>query len=206
MRSMSLSTFLVSAIASLSLASGCKSGDSTAATGKADEPASAAGSTGAGQPADQAPVLPVPRRMRGSEPADDTGGEAPPAPGRRAGQRSEAMRQRLEEARKRFDADGDGQLDEDERAAMRHERLQRRIERIDSNADGKISREEADATPAGGRMLRDFDSADANQDSFVSPEELEAVMSERESRRMERWRQRQRRAEPGTEPAPPASE
>lgn len=204
MRFISLSMFLVSALAALSLATGCKSDESTAATELAAVPELAAGSAAGGQPTDQAPALPVPRRMRGSESADGTAGEAARGAGRWRGQRSEEMRQRRDEARKRFDADGDGQLSEDERAAMRHERLQKQIERIDADADGKISREEAEAAPFGGRMFRDFEGADANQDSLISPEELEAVMSERQSRRMERFRQR--REERSAEPAPPATE
>ena len=107
----------------------------------------------------------------------------------------------MQDARKRYDTDGDGQLNDDERAVMRHERIQKQMTRIDANADGKISRQEAEAAPFGGRLLGDFDGADANQDSFISPDELEAAMSERESRRMERWRQRH--DEEGAEPAPP---
>jgi len=205
MQFISLSTFVVSALASLFLATGCKSDKSTAATDKAaDETAVAAGSEAGGEAAGEVPALPAPRRMRSSEHADGTAGEAGRGPRRWQGQRGEEMRQRIEEARKRFDADGDGQLNEDERAAMRHDRLQKRVERIDADADGKISRQEAEATPFGGRMLRDFEAADANQDSFISPEELEAVMSERQSRRMERFRQR--RESRGAQPAPSTPE
>ena len=78
---------------------------------------------------------------------------------------------------------------------MRHARVQDRVARIDTNADGKISREEAGETPFGGRILRDFDAVDANQDSLISPEELEAAMSERQARRRER-----RDAETGAAP------
>lgn len=201
MRFMSPSTFLVSALAALSLATGCKSDKSTAATQKAAEPEVAAGAAAGDEAAEQAPALPVPRRMRGGESADETAGDAAPGTGRWRSRRSEEMRQRRDDLRKRFDADGDGQLNDDERAAMRHERLQRQIARIDADGDGKISRDEAEAVPFGGRLLGDFDGADANQDSFISPEELEAAMSERESRRMERWRQRHQ--EQGAEPAPP---
>jgi hypothetical protein len=205
MRFISLSPFVVSALASLFLATGCKSDKSTAATEKAaDDTEVAAGSETGGQADGEAPALPAPRRMRSGEPADGTAGEAGLGPRRWQGQRGEDMRQRIEEARKQFDADGDGQLNEDERAAMRRERLKGQIERIDADSDGKISRQEAEASPFGGRMLRDFEGADANQDSFISPEELEAAMSERQSRRMERFRQR--REERSAEPAPPSSE
>ncbi len=198
MRLMSLSTILVPALAAvLSLATGCKSDKSKAATDKAADPAAATGGAAGDEAAEQAPGLPVPRRMRGSE----TAGDAGPGTGRWRERRGEEMRQRRDDLRKRFDADGNGQLDDDERAAMRHERLQRQIARIDADGDGKISRDEAEAVPFGARLLGDFDVADANQDSFISPEELEAAMSERESRRMESWRQRH--PEQGAEPAPP---
>ena len=197
MRSMTLSRFLLAALASVSVATCCKSDKSTAKTEQPADPASAEGSEGGST--DPAPALPVPRRMRGSESTDGTADDGGPGGWRR--ERGE-MRQRVGEARKRYDTDGDGQLNEDERAAMRHQRLQRQIERIDADHDGKISRDEAEAVPFGGRMLGDFDQTDANQDSFISREELEASMSEREQRRTESWRQRHE--EGSAEPTPPA--
>ncbi len=167
----------------LAMANGCKSEEPTAAN--AETVASAAS---AAQPDDRVPALPVPRRMRsnqsGSAPAD-----------REA--RREEMRQRMAEMRQRFDANSDGQLDESERDAMRHARIQDRLARIDSDSDGMISRQEAEAAPFGRRMLRDFDAVDANQDARISPEELEAAMSERQARRRER---RSQEADPASPP------
>jgi Ca2+-binding EF-hand superfamily protein len=131
--------------------------------------------------------------MRSSQSPDQAG---------RRGPRSEEMRQRMSEMRQKFDANGDGQLDEEERDALRHARIQDQVKRIDSDGNGAISREEAQAAPSG-RMLRDFDAVDANQDSVISPEELEAAVSERQARRRVRWQERRdRESEDATEGSP----
>ena len=178
----------------MALATGCKSEGPAAA--KAVEPETTAAGTAAAQPEGSTPALPVPRRMRSDQPDS-----ADPA-ARRAWreQRGEAMRKRTAEMRERFDANHDGQLDEEERGAMRHARVQDRVARIDSDSDGMISRQEAEAAPFGGRMLRDFDAVDANQDSRISADELEAAMSERQARRRER-RQQESGDGPETPPA-----
>lgn len=177
MRSLVLFT-IGGALLVMALATGCKSEGPAAA--KAGEPEIAASTSG--QPDDSTPALPVPRRMRSGQ-SDN----ADPAARRaRREQRGEEMRERMAEMRQQFDANRDGQLDETERDAMRHARIQDRVARIDSDSDGMISRQEAEAAPFGKRMLGDFDAVDANQDSRISPEELEAAMSERQARRRER--------------------
>lgn len=190
MRSLVLFT-IGGALLLLALGTGCK--DDAAAKKPASDPESAAAGVGSatGQPDDPAPALPpIPRRMRSGQSPDDTAGDAT-GDRRRGwrGQRSEEMRERMAEMRQRFDTNSDGQIDGEERDAMRQARIKERVARIDSNADGTISRQEAEAAP-GGRMLRDFDEVDANQDSLISPEELEAAMSERQARRRQRFRQR----------------
>jgi hypothetical protein len=201
MRSLVLFT-IGGALLMLALASGCKS-DSAAAKASATDPdTSAAGGATTGEPADPVPALPTPRRFRSGESPDDATGDdsGRRRPGFR-GPRSEEMRQRMAEMRQKYDTNGDGDINGEERDAMRQARIKERVSRIDSNADGTISREEAEATP-GGRVLRDFDAVDANQDSKISPEELEAAMSERQSRRRERFRDRDRDRESDDAPEP----
>jgi len=182
----SLVLFIIGgALLAMALATGCKSEGPAAA--KEGDPQLAAAGAGSDQPDNPTPALPVPRRMRSSQPDS-----APADPAARRAwreQRGEEMRQRMAEMRQRFDANSDGQLDEQERGAMREARIKDRVARIDSDADGMISRQEAEAAPFGGRMLRDFDAVDANQDSRISPEELAAAMSERQARRRERRQQ-----------------
>ena len=82
------------------------------------------------------------------------------------------------------DANGDGELDEAERTAMRQARLAGRIERIDSDGDGAVSRAEAEAAPRRHRrMLRDFDTLDANGDGSITNDELAEGMKQRRERR-----------------------
>jgi hypothetical protein len=193
MRSLVLFT-IGGALLVIALATGCKSDDAAAKKPAASDPdtTAASGDSAAGQPSDPAPSLPVPRRMRSGESAD--GGVAEQDRDGRGGwrgPRTEQMKQRMAEMRKRFDANGDGQLDDEERDAMRRVRIQDAVKRIDADGDGTISRDEAEtARFGGGRMLRDFDAVDANQDSVISPEELEAAMSERQARRRQRWQER----------------
>ncbi len=78
---------------------------------------------------------------------------------------------------KRFDNDGDGQLSDSERAAMRQERAQRMVGRLDSDGDGRISADELAASRMGGRI--DFATADTNHDGYLSPDELAAAMPDR---------------------------
>lgn len=188
MRSLVLFT-IGGALLLIALATGCKSDKPAAKAAASATEAGGAGSQ-AGQPDDPVPAVPVPRRMRSSQ---SPGEAAPPrGEGRRAwgGPRGEEVRQRIAEMRKQYDANGDGQLDGDERDAFRQARIKERMARIDSDGDGTISRQEAETAPFG-RMLRDFDAVDANQDSVVSSEELEAAISERQARRTERMRERQ---------------
>ena len=180
------------------LATGCKSEDPAAA--KTGDPEAAGAQSG--QPDNPTPALPVPRRMRSSQT-----GSAPADPAARRAwreQRGEEMRQRIAEMRQHFDANGDGQLDERERGAMRDARIKDRVARLDADSDGMISRQEAEAAPLGGRMLRDFDAVDANQDSRISPEELAAAMSERQARRRERQREPDGEEAGGTPETSPA--
>jgi Ca2+-binding EF-hand superfamily protein len=182
-----LSSFaFITALTSLSLGAGCKSEDAkaqqvpgAAATGQAP------GATSPDERGEQ-PSLPVPRRMRGSdatgEPVDDA--------------RRQQMMERRAEMKKRFDKDGDGELNDEERTAMHRERINRRVQRVDTDGDGKISKTEAEAHPIGGRMLSDFAAADADQDSFISPEELEAAMAERRQQMRERRREMRRSGGP----------
>jgi hypothetical protein len=133
------------------------------------------------------PELPVPRRMRGEDP-DQTGDDDTD---RRRVEWRERSGERFAEMREKYDADGDGKLNDAERTQMQRARIKDRVARADANSDGMVSREEAEASPRGGRMYRNFDEMDTDGNKLLSPEEIELAMEERRARRMERRRQRE---------------
>jgi hypothetical protein len=84
----------------------------------------------------------------------------------------------------RFDADGDGKLDETERAAMRAGRIERMIESVDTDGDGAVSKAEADAIEGRRkRMFGDFASLDSDGDGKITAAELGEAMKDRGPRR-----------------------
>jgi Ca2+-binding EF-hand superfamily protein len=143
--------------------------------------------------------------MPGAQPDDGTAGaegSTSGAEGSTPGDgdtRRERMGRRFAEMRQKFDADGDGQLNEQERAAMRRDALLNRMKRFDTDGDGKLSRNEVEENPRAGRLLGDFDSMDKDRDSFVTPAELEASMAERRAR----WDAARRQDGSGDEGASP---
>jgi hypothetical protein len=155
---------------------GCGSKETTK---PADEPAVAAKDT---------PRLPVRRERpnlgegaeRRADGADRPRRERPRLDGEKwnspdmAARRDEMMQRRAEMVEK-FDKNGDGELDETERAEMRTARLSETFTKLDSDGDGKISRDEAEGSEDGGRGLRRFDRIDADGDGFVSTEEMQNI-------------------------------
>ena len=192
MRSISPS-IVITALASLSLASACGSKSSDKKNEQAKTTAAAAGDEAAGGEGARPAVPPVPRRVRSTDPAAaEQTGEQPlgpmghPAAAETDEQRMErraAMRERFAEQRAKHDKDGDGELGPEERMAMRDEMMGLRLKSIDKDGDGAISREEARAEPGRRALLRDFEVADANQDQKVTREELEAHIAERRANR-----------------------
>jgi len=188
-------SILIAALASLSLVGAC--GKKNETEKKKDEHASTSAAPGgddgeAGAPGARLPA--GPKRMRSSDPgapAPDGVEQLGPMghPGvddetdEQRMERREEMRQRFAEQRAKHDKDGDGQLNAEERTAMRNEMMSMRLKSIDANGDGNISREEARAEPGRRKLLRDFDAADANKDEVVTPEELEAHIAERRANR-----------------------
>ena len=164
----------LTALASLSLAGGCKSDD-------------AGGSQSPQQPSTAAAPAPNEVEDLGAPGADGAGdgGQA-----QRGGQNmsvDERRAARREERLRQYDTDKDGRLNRDERAAMKTALLDRRMQRIDRDGDGKITREEASRGRVGKRLLADFDRADTNRDSSISREELAAALDAmRAQRRAER--------------------
>ena len=190
-------SIVIAALASLSLVGAC--GKKNESEKKKDEHASTSaapgGDDGEAGAAEAGARLPAgPKRMRSGDPgstAPDGVEQLGPVghPGvddetdEQRMERREAMRQRFAEQRAKHDKDGDGQLDAEERTAMRNEMMSMRLKSIDANGDGNISREEARAEPGRRKLLRDFDAADANKDDVVTPDELEAHIAERRANR-----------------------
>ncbi len=185
-------SILIAALASMSLATGACSKKSEKKKDEATTSAAPGASDEDG--ASARPGLPQgPRRMRSSAPGDaDQGAELGPLGHRGDGdgetdearmQRRAEMRERFAEQRAKHDKNGDGELDAEERTAMRNEMMGMRLKSIDTDGDGAISRDEARAEPGRRPLLRDFDEADANQDQKVTPAELEAHIAERRANR-----------------------
>jgi Ca2+-binding EF-hand superfamily protein len=86
---------------------------------------------------------------------------------------------------KKFDTDGDGQLSETEREAMRNARRDEMMKRIDTDGDGKISPEEREAAQAEREAMRAERDAertkreDTDGDGKVSDAERAAAQTQR---------------------------
>lgn len=98
--------------------------------------------------------------------------------------RREEMMQRRGEMMKEYDKDGDGQLNDDERAAMRTARVGAMFTQLDADGDGKISPDEAENRDQGGRRLRNFEGIDTDGDGFLSEQELQNMPMGRPGRGM----------------------
>jgi Ca2+-binding EF-hand superfamily protein len=129
---------------------------------------------------------PAPRRMRGS---------TPPPPPRRAvsdedlgGDELVERRERREERRRsrlaQFDSNGDGELDEEERARLLQARAARgnarNLEFFDSDGDGELNedelamKEQAQRDIIADRATRILGESDADNNGFISQSEVES--------------------------------
>jgi Ca2+-binding EF-hand superfamily protein len=189
---------ILTALASLSLAGGCRSDDAGGSKAPQEPAATAAAPAPAPAPTPAAPPAPwedgtqpaAPAQAGGAGPADTAGD---PLAARRM--------QRREEMKRKYDANGDGRLSKEERATMRRELIDRRMSRMDRDGDGKISRDEAGRVPMARRLLADFNAADSNHDSFISRDELEAAVKQLQQQR----REARLRGETAEGQAPPAA-
>jgi hypothetical protein len=86
---------------------------------------------------------------------------------------------RRQQMMQQFDKDGDGQLSDDERAAMKAARAQDMFQRLDADGDGKVTQAELDAAPGRGRRMIDLATADTDHDGALSAAELTAAMPDR---------------------------
>ncbi|MBX3171380.1 MAG: EF-hand domain-containing protein [Candidatus Eremiobacteraeota bacterium] len=93
----------------------------------------------------------------------------------------------------RFDKNGDGQLDESERAAARAEMLKR----FDTNGDGQISEQERQAVRA--QMMKRFDT---NGDGQLSDQEKQAARAARGQRQGGRRHRQNGQFQNQTSPTP----
>lgn len=107
--------------------------------------------------------------------------------------------ERRKEALEMYDADKNGELDDDERGLMQEARAADMVARIDQNADGRLTREEMDASATNRRRPPpDFETIDTNKDGFVTVEEFAAARPPRN------FRDRRDQPPPPAPNAPPA--
>ena len=180
---------MLGAILSLGSLAGCSQEKSEPAA--PELPATAVAAGGASTAPAQAPAL-APDADQAEEAA---AGDAPRASGEPQGQgdrgagrwrgrRGGGGGQRRAAMMAKFDKNGDGQVDDSERAAMQHARAAEMIEQNDTDRDGKLSQAEIGAIEGPGRrFLADITSADKDGDKALSAAELEALLSERMHRR-----------------------
>lgn len=171
---------ILAALASLSLAGACRSDDAGGSKAPQQPTATAAAPAPSAAPAPAPGPAPAEEAAQPGAPAEGTAMADPGADPRAA-----KRQQRREEMKRKYDANGDGRLNKQEREAMRREAIDRKMSRMDKDGDGKISREEAGRGAMGRKLLADFDAADSNRDSFVSRVELEAAVRQFQRRQRE---------------------
>lgn len=97
----------------------------------------------------------------------------------------------------RFDKNGDGQLDDSEKAAARQQMMQR----FDTNGDGQVSEQERQARRA--QMMQRFDT---DGDGQLSDQERQAARAARSQNGQNGGRRHRRNGQnPGTSPTPNTS-
>jgi Ca2+-binding EF-hand superfamily protein len=138
-------------------------------SGRIDPPAMQPGGTAGGPAAD---------RMAWRQSLDtDHDGTISPA------EREAGRTRRQSEMRAQMDLDHDGRITLAERAAARHQRAQDLVTRFDTNGDGRLATTELPRA----RWFQNDLTVDANQDGFLTADELEAAMTARfEKRKAER--------------------
>ncbi|HTE53945.1 MAG TPA: hypothetical protein VK698_23985 [Kofleriaceae bacterium] len=163
---------VLGSLLSIGMAAGCAKEASESAPAAAPQP-------------EATQVAPSPRPL---PTLDSPASPASPAPSARAGDPDHRRRGgrggRRGQMLERFDQNGDGQLDDAERAAMTHDRAAKMIERNDTDKDGALSVAELDAIKGNGRRFQRVPSdADANKDGSITAAELEASMVARMQQR-----------------------
>jgi hypothetical protein len=156
-------------IASLLVATGCKTDGAESTAGSAAPQAEQSASKGRSGKIDLPPQQ-RPRAIDGERPA------LPDDPD----EREEARRERREERRKErmaeLDKDGDGQVSDAERDAARQVRVAETKRRLDANGDGKLTVDELKESRMARRLGDDLTTIDADKNGEVSAEELQKSM------------------------------
>lgn len=174
-------------VSALALGTGCKTDDAVPA---ASESSSASSSTAAPTPTEKArpgrsAKIDLPRK-RLAKPSLESGEQAAPDD---AEARRELFRQRREERRLNrqamLDADGDGTISPEERAAAQQRHMEDLRTRLDTNGDGKLTVEELQGSRMA-RRLGELSQVDADGDGEISAKELDGAMQRVRERIMER--------------------
>ena len=145
----------------------------------------------------------------GQTPGDRTGGVwdqgrqiTPEELAERRGANQARWQERREEVLATFDADKDGALSKEERAAMHESRVSGMVDRLDTDRDGKLSQAELAELPGAGRRQQpDFATLDVDKDGFLSVEEMARGVPQRGPRGGRDFRD----PEDGATGAPPAA-
>ena len=122
-------------------------------------------------------------------PVDDTVDGRPWAGRRRGGEpltpdQEQRMQAKRAERMAMFDANKDGQLDDEERKMMREARVAGMVDHMDTDRDGKLNQAEFDTAMARfQRSALDFATLDKDHDGFLTVEEMTDGMPNRNAGR-----------------------
>jgi Ca2+-binding EF-hand superfamily protein len=158
----------LSLIASLLVATGCKTDGAESTAGSAAPQAEQSASKGRSGKIDLPPQQ-RPRAGDGDRPAPPD--EEDPGDDRRA-RREERRKERMAE----LDKDGDGQISDAERDAARQVRMAETKKRLDTDGDGKLTVAELKASRMARRLGDEIDGIDADKNGEISAEELQKSM------------------------------
>jgi hypothetical protein len=189
---LALAAFTVGAVACKKEAEPAQAASSESGGGGETSQAGAGTSAGSADSVKRQGLPPMPRRLgdgslAGSDERTDDGDRRRRSWGDGARPDRAEMRAKRDERRAEtlatYDADKNGELDDEERQLMHEGRVADMVARRDTNADGKLTKDELDASASNRRRSPpDFESIDTNKDGFVTVEEMAAARPPRQFR------------------------